>query len=57
MRVIEKIIASIRKLHGDQREQAAKHREYLEWLERRGQRVCVRSIMPTVPYRESAGDR
>lgn len=57
---IRKILESIRSLHGEERDQTAKHRDYVGWMEqvRQSQQShCVRSFMPTVPHRESEGDR
>jgi hypothetical protein len=34
---IKQVIESINKLHGGDREQAAKHAAYLQWLKRRPQ--------------------
>lgn len=38
MSAIEKILASVAKLHGNERDQAAKHAAYLAWLARKGSR-------------------
>jgi len=48
---IDRIIASVFRLHGDERDQWQKRREYLSWLEN----VRVKTI-PAVPFRESKGD-
>lgn len=62
MNTINKIIASVTKLHGGEREQTSKHDDYLNFQRRLaqcgGQPVVRRDRfpMPTVPHRESNGD-
>lgn len=56
MTIIEKIIASVEKLHGGEREQVAKRNQYGDFLAR------VRTgpndkFIPSIPFRESSGDR
>lgn len=38
MTALDKIQASIAKLHGNERDQLAKHADYLAWLKKQGKR-------------------
>jgi hypothetical protein len=51
---ISRIIESITKLHGNERVQRAKHEDFMNYLRLRSQ--CTRTIIPTVPHRESVND-
>lgn len=53
---IPAVIASIRAMHGGDREQAAAHRQFCEFLERQ-KAGRVEKIIPAVPHRESEGDK
>jgi len=55
MTAIEKIIASIEKLHGADREQAAKHRSYNDWLASQPNYSLLK-IIPAKPFRERSDD-